>query len=65
MEFNLLNIIAAFGGGLLGAAIGGTNAFILTGFLAISGGVIALITKSTVVIDWIAFGCFLVYQQMQ
>lgn len=59
MEFSLLNIIAAFGGGLLGAAIGGTNAFILTGFLAISGGAIALITKSTVILDWIAFGCFL------
>ncbi len=59
MELSLLNLICAFGGGLLGAAVGGTNAFILTGFLAISGGAIALATGSTVVLDWVAFGCFL------
>lgn len=55
----LLALLASFGGGILGAAIGGTSSFILTGFLAISGAVIALCTGNTDVINQIAFGSFL------
>lgn len=36
-EFSLLFLIAAFGGGLFGAAIGGLPAFIFTGFAVIAG----------------------------
>lgn len=37
MDFSLLLLIAAFGGGLFGASIGGLPAFIFTGFLVIAG----------------------------
>ena len=40
MDLNLL--IAAFGGGVIGAAFGAIPAFIITGILAIAGGLIAM-----------------------
>lgn len=38
MDFSLLMLfLAAFGGGLFGAAIGGRSAFILAGFMVMTG----------------------------
>lgn len=37
MDFSLLMLLAAFGGGLFGAAIGGQPAFIFTGFMVMIG----------------------------
>jgi hypothetical protein len=37
VEFSLIILIAAFGGGLFGAAVGGLPAFIFTGFMVIAG----------------------------
>lgn len=55
----LFGLLSSFGGGLLGAAIGGTSSFILTGFIAISGAIIALCTGNSDVLNLIAFGSFL------
>ena len=41
LDFSLLVLIGAFGGGLFGAAIGGLNAFIFTGFTVLAGVAIA------------------------
>lgn len=55
----LFGLLASFGGGILGAAIGGTSSFILTGFIAISGAIIALCTGNCDVLNLVAFGSFL------
>lgn len=52
-------LIAAFGGGAFGALIGSIPAFILTGFLAIVGGVLGLAGIAEPSIGNITFGSFL------
>lgn len=57
---SILELIAAFGGGLFGAAIGGLPAFIITGVLAIAGGVAQMSgADASAAINYIAFGSFL------
>ncbi len=53
------NLIAAFGGGTLGACIGALPAFILTGIVAIAGGIVTLAGGSDLSIGSIAFGSIL------
>ncbi len=55
-EFSLLFLVAAFGGGLFGAAIGGLPAFIFTGFLVIAGVGVAVSDGQYDVLTNIAFG---------
>lgn len=56
MNFDLLNLILAAGGGFFGAAIGGLPAFIFTGFAVLVGQAIALTTGSTDFLGFVAFG---------
>lgn len=57
----ILSLIAAFGGGVFAASIGGLPAFILTGVFAISGSVAGMCgaaDASNVLLNFIAFGPF-------
>lgn len=56
---DILSLIAAFGGGLLGACVGALPVFILTGVVAIAGGVTALAGAADLSIGSIAFGSVL------
>ena len=57
---DILALIAAFGGGVVGAYIGAVPAFVMTGFFALVGGVItATGGDGSVAINAIAFGSFL------
>lgn len=56
MEFSLLILIAAFGGGLFGAAVGGLPAFIFTGFMVIAGVAAAASGAEYDFINNVAFG---------
>ncbi len=56
MDFSLLFLIAAFGGGLFGAAVGGLPAFIFTGFLVIAGVAASIGGGNYDMIGNIAFG---------
>ena len=56
---DILSLAASFGGGLLGACIGALPAFILTGILAIAGGVAALAGAADLTIGSITFGSIL------
>ena len=56
MDLNLL--IAAFGGGVIGAAFGAIPAFIITGILAIAGGLIAMAGIPELSVGSITFGVF-------
>ncbi|NLY46317.1 MAG: hypothetical protein GX053_10095 [Tissierella sp.] len=53
------NLIAAFGGGVLGACIGALPVFILTGIVAIAGGVVTLAGGADLSVGSIAFGSIL------
>lgn len=55
MEFDLVLLLAAFGGGVLGAAVGALPAFVFTGF-AVLAGVAAAMTGRPALLDAIAFG---------
>lgn len=55
---DLLNICLAFAGGIFASLIGGTNSFIFTGFTALVGIAINLITGSDEFLNTIAFGPF-------
>lgn len=55
-EFSLLMLIAAFGGGLFGAAIGGLPAFIFTGFMVLVGVANGLAGGSYDFLGNVAFG---------
>lgn len=55
---SLVTILAAFGGGVFGALIGGTTAFIFTGFLGLAGAATAVASGSTLILDSVAFGPF-------
>lgn len=56
---DILSLIAAFGGGLFGSCIGALPAFILTGIIAIAGGVVAMSGAVDLSVGYIAFGSFL------
>lgn len=55
----LLNLAAAFGGGMLGAAIGPLASFIVCGIAAIAGGAVSLMGGGELISTHIAFGSFL------
>lgn len=54
--FSLLFLVAAFGGGLFGAALGGLPAFIFTGFLVIAGVAAAVSGAGYDILTNVAFG---------
>lgn len=56
MEFSILYLIAAFGGGVLGAAIGGLPVFIMCGVAAIVGAGIAAATGDATFSTVVAWG---------
>lgn len=56
---DIYGLIAAFGGGVFGAAVGALPAFILTGVVAIVGGLITMSGATDYAINNIAFGSFL------
>ncbi|SEP41279.1 hypothetical protein [Propionispora vibrioides] len=53
-----ITLVAAFGGGVFGALIGGTTAFIFTGILALTGIVIAVSGGGNIILTQVAFGPF-------
>lgn len=55
---NILSLIAAFGGGAFGAALGALPSFIITGVLAIVGTGIAMAGGTDVLVGGLAFGSF-------
>lgn len=55
---SFLSLIAAFGGGAFGAALGALPAFIMTGFVALAGTGIALAGGADVLVGNLAFGSF-------
>ncbi|WP_455542169.1 hypothetical protein [Intestinibacter sp.] len=55
---NILALIAAFGGGAFGAALGALPAFIMTGFMALVGTGIAIAGGADVLVSGLAFGSF-------
>ena len=55
---SFLSLIAAFGGGAFGAALGALPAFIMTGFVALAGAGIALAGGADVLVGNLAFGSF-------
>lgn len=58
MTFDALSLLLAAGGGFLGAAIGGLNAFIFTGFMVLLGNAIIMAGGSSGFLGTIAFGPF-------
>jgi hypothetical protein len=56
MEFSILYLVAAFGGGIFGAAVGGLPAFILCGVAAIVGAGIAAATGDGTFSSIVAWG---------
>lgn len=59
---DVMQLAAAFGGGLMGAYMGGLPAFIMTGVFAIVGGLLTAagaIGDSGFIIGTLAFGCFM------
>lgn len=56
MGFDVLWLVAAFGGGVFGASVGALPAFILCGFAAIVGPAVALATGNAAFTVDIAFG---------
>ena len=56
MTINWMDVLAAFGGGLLGAAIGGLPAFIFTGFAVLVGSGMALSGAAVDFTGTVAFG---------
>ena len=55
---SILSVLAAFGGGAFGSAIGALPAFIMTGIIAVVGTAMGLGTGVDVVTGNIAFGSF-------
>lgn len=56
MDFSLLMLLAAFGGGLFGAAIGGRSAFILAGCMVMIGVTNSLASGGFDFLGQVAFG---------
>ncbi|PWJ25437.1 hypothetical protein ATK17_1558 [Branchiibius hedensis] len=59
MTFDALMLLLAAGGGFLGAAIGGLNAFIFTGLAVLLGNAIMMAGGSAGFLNTVAFGPFL------
>lgn len=57
--FDWLFLLAAFAGGMFGAAVGAIPAFILTGLAAAVGAAVAIITGDGTLVGSVAFGPFL------
>ncbi|WP_455542072.1 hypothetical protein [Intestinibacter sp.] len=55
---NILALIAAFGGGAFGAAIGGLPSFIMAGFVALVGTGISINGGTDILVGGLAFGSF-------
>lgn len=55
---DLILLISAFGGGVIGAALGALPSFIITGFLALSGGILAMAGVPEFSIAHITFGVY-------
>lgn len=55
---SILSLIAAFGGGTFGAALGALPVFIMTGFVALAGAGIALAGGPDALVGNLAFGSF-------
>ncbi len=58
---SIINLIAAFGGGIFAAAIGGVPAFIMTGVFSIVGAVAGMCgaaDASNILVNYMAFGSF-------
>jgi hypothetical protein len=58
---SIINLLAAFGGGIFAAAIGGVPAFIFTGVFAIVGAVAGMCgaaDASNILVNYMAFGSF-------
>lgn len=55
----IFGLLAAFGGGALGAAMGALPSFILMGFIAIGGSIVGLSGATDIAVENIAFGSFL------
>ena len=55
---DLFALVAAFGGGAFGAAIGGLYAFVMTGVIAIVGAVAAMAGAADLAVGGIAFGSY-------
>lgn len=51
-------LLAAFGGGIFGALIGGTTAFIFTGILGLTGIAVSVSGGGDIILDEVAFGPF-------
>lgn len=58
-NLQLLSIIAAFGGGVMGAYMGALPVFILTGLVALIGGAISMAGAADLTIGYVAFGAYL------
>lgn len=56
MTFSFIYLLASFGGGVLGAALGGLPVFILCGVAAIVGAGIAAATGDATFMNFVAFG---------
>lgn len=56
---DILLIIAAFGGGVIGAYMGALPSFILTGIVALAGGITGMAGAADVSVGFIAFGAYL------
>ncbi|UQT47227.1 hypothetical protein M5E87_19445 [Flavonifractor plautii] len=55
---DILALIAAFGGGIIGAYMGALPAFIMTGIYALVGGVLTAAVGGDVAVNYLAFGSF-------
>lgn len=55
----IFGLLAAFGGGALGAVMGALPSFILMGVIAVGGSIVALAGAADVTINNVAFGSFL------
>lgn len=56
---DIFALIAAFGGGMIGAYMGALPVFIMTGMVAIAGATVAMAGGADVTIGFIAFGSYL------
>ncbi len=56
---DMMALIAAFGGGLIGAYLGALPAFIMTGFVALAGGIVVAAGGADISVGFIAFGSYL------
>ncbi len=58
MSIDIFALVAAFGGGVFGASVGALPAFILTGVVAIIGGIASVAAPGADYVTYMAFGSF-------